>query len=420
VGASSVDEPAPGVGPRTTALLERVQAFASEPPAGEAAIDALALGVVDAVLAGDDETLRLALPHLRDRRHRLAALGQRDPGHERALGSLSALISVVHWALERLPSGEGAATLAEGTHAWRFLDALLAGGPLGSSEVRRALATDESQVSRTGRQLLARGLVVRRRVGRRALWELTPRGERLLDAAGRDRHGRRPVETPPGEASGDGRGLEWWRELVRRAWAEPTEAEPVGGPHADASDEVGARIVDAAAALHQRQGVLATTPQHIAERAGVPVSAVVERFPAVDDLVQACGALLFRRLRVPPPEEAPRIFADLTETQRAERLVRELFAVYDRGAATIEVGRREAAALPALARSGAAVEEAFDALVAAALPDDRRDARSVAAVRALTDVTVWRSLQQREIPSREGAPLVAGAVEEWLGRAAAP
>jgi DNA-binding MarR family transcriptional regulator len=61
-----------------------------------------------------------------------------------------------------------------------MLRALEREGPQTSTQLRDDLATSDSQISRTGQQLLAHGLVSQRRVGRQALWELTPRGGELV------------------------------------------------------------------------------------------------------------------------------------------------------------------------------------------------------------------------------------------------
>src|SRR5690349_9586937 len=90
-------------------------------------VDALALELVDAILAGDVPALRAKLAVLRSARSE----------------AVTGLISTAQWALERLPSSE---TLAHGTQAWRFLSELRQGAR-GSGDLRAMLGVDETQVS---------------------------------------------------------------------------------------------------------------------------------------------------------------------------------------------------------------------------------------------------------------------------------
>src|SRR3954468_2637779 len=115
---------------RAHALTAHAEELAGDPGAS----DAVALGLVDATLAGDGEALRAALAALR------AVPGEAGEG----------LAAGAQWALERLPGDGEAAPVAHGTHASGFLRALEA-GPLGGTQVREALGTDETQVSRLGR-----------------------------------------------------------------------------------------------------------------------------------------------------------------------------------------------------------------------------------------------------------------------------
>jgi hypothetical protein len=69
--------------------------------------------------------------------------------------------------------------LAADSHARQFLSALYPDRALSSSDLKRGLHTSDSQVSGVGGTLLAAGLVVQRRAGRVAIWELAPRGRVL-------------------------------------------------------------------------------------------------------------------------------------------------------------------------------------------------------------------------------------------------
>jgi DNA-binding MarR family transcriptional regulator len=167
-----------------------------DPEAGdlEARMSGLTAVMVDALLAADAETLEEVGDPLRDR---LARLYDQGDSARELRGWLLALLSFARWALHRLPSPDEIA-LRHNTQAWGFLECLRA-GPTSGKEIRQRLDTGESQVSRVGRDLLARGLVLQRRAGRTAVWELSPRGKQLTrDAEQREAPAR---EAPAREAA---------------------------------------------------------------------------------------------------------------------------------------------------------------------------------------------------------------------------
>jgi len=282
-----------------------------------------------------------------------------------------------------------------GTLAWRFLSALTDKSPLSSVELRERLSTDETQVSRTGRRLREAGLADRRKVGRSVSWELTAVGRRALESPqDPPRSGRAPAHDEAG-------GAAWWRDVMRRAWIAPpgTEHEPSGDPARD-------RIVDAAGYLHLNQGVLATTWPEIAERAGLSVAAVGERFATLEDLVPACGGLAWRHLRFPPPEAAAELFAGAELEERLRLLVERIFDVYERAARNLELLRREGPSLPVLAHARDTLEAALDALIVAAAGDER----AIPLARELAGLPVWRALREAGIEGAAAVDVVAGAL----------
>ena len=150
---------------RAHALVPRIARLDAEP----ARLEAVALGLVDALLEGDDETLPLPFtPSATPARGPMAIGAGRVAGRGdrlRALGTRARAI-----AGRRGPGNAGPRLPARST-ARRS----------GSAELRRLLEIDETQVSRTGRRLLESGLVTRRKVGRQVFWQLTPRGQRALE-----------------------------------------------------------------------------------------------------------------------------------------------------------------------------------------------------------------------------------------------
>jgi AcrR family transcriptional regulator len=394
--------------PRARALTRRIAELGLARPADDARLEALALGVVDALLDADETTLRTALEALRDARGRaLSAEPEPGPERERLLGWLAGMTAVAHWALERLTPEATLAAVAQGTQAYSFLQALEPSPQAGSAQLRQLLETDETQVSRTGRQLLESGLVSRRKVGRQVFWELTPRGRRALAVA--------PAASPaPSPHADSGRaGASFWMEAIRRGFEGAAGDEP-RGERRDV-DPTRERIVESTLRLHNELGIQATTWPQIASRAGVPVETVEAYFPTQDDLVMACSQHFLGSLELPPPERAAEIFEGAaSEQERVRRLVDTIFGAYEREGAGLEVGRRERAQLPLVDESLEQLDVSLDALVAEALRPRRPDPSSIASVRALTDVTMWRALRDQGASRAASVEQASVAVDRWL------
>ncbi|HEX2232121.1 MAG TPA: hypothetical protein VHG69_02015 [Thermoleophilaceae bacterium] len=368
---------------RAGPLVARIAELGAKPARREA----VALGLVDAVLECDAETLAVALDALRDARAN--ADGDPEPS-----GWLDAAIAFAHWGLERVPSGT---SVARGTQAHHFLSMLEGSPRLGSTELRRLLETDETQVSRTGRRLLESGLVTRSKVGRQAFWQLTPRGRRALEEAPAPRRSR---------------NSEFWQEAIRRGFEAASGDEPGEPREVDPTRE---RIIESTLELHTSQGVQATTWPDIAELAGVPLETVEALFPTQDDLVRSCGQHLMESLQLPPADRAPEVFAGASsENERIRRLVETFFGVYERGGDGIATGRRERKNVPIVNESMEELENTFDALVSEALRPLHPDSSSVASVRALTDLEVWRTLREQGATPDAAVDQASAAAERWL------
>lgn len=129
---------------------------------------------VDAVLSGDYEALVAIVDPLR------IAIARADDAE--MVGWLTSLLSVTHWALNRLPSPEELAIRPDSLRG-RFLATLTSTrSGMEGKRLRIALDTSEPEMSRAGSDLLGRGLVIQRRAGRTAWWEASPRGRALLES----------------------------------------------------------------------------------------------------------------------------------------------------------------------------------------------------------------------------------------------
>src|SRR4051794_35521878 len=315
---------------RAPALVRRIARLDAEP----ARLEAVALGLVDALLERDGETLAAVLHALRDAR-------ARADGDQELVGWLDATIAFAHWGLERVPSQ---AAVAQGTQAHDFLRVLDGSPQLGSAELRRLLETDETQVSRSGRRLLESGLVTRRKVGRQVFWQLTPRGRRALEDAPAPRRTSH---------------RDFWQEALRRGFEAASGDEPGEPREVDPTRE---RIIESTLELHTSQGIQATTWTEVADKAGLPVETVEALFPTRDDLVRSCGQHVMESLQLPPRDRAPEVFAGASsENERIRRLVETFFGVYERGADGITAGRRERRDVPVVDESMEELDDTLDA-----------------------------------------------------------
>lgn len=174
---------APGTAERAELLHAWLGGVDADSASWEADLSAVSMLVVDSLLHGDAGTLAQVPDPVRDALAKLYDAG----GRAREIrGYLLAVLAVTRLGLERLPDPL-AVHVTPDSHAAKALTALAAGKPLSSNELQRKLGTSASQVSRVGRQLLADGLVVQRRSGRTASWEITPRGRLVAPTPSRSR-----------------------------------------------------------------------------------------------------------------------------------------------------------------------------------------------------------------------------------------
>ena len=164
------------------------------------------------------------------------------------------------------------------------------------------------------------------------------------------------------------------------------------------------RIVDATLELHGEQGIAATSWDDIAAQAGVGVGTVYRHFPSLDELIPACGEIAMQIVALPHPSTLPALFEHTTRpAERIERLVREVFAIYERGAPQLRAIRRESDVHPRVAQDRTAFEALLGALVDAALEplDATQEDRAVA--RALVDLNTWEALRDQGLTPAQRA-----------------
>lgn len=181
-----------------------------------------------------------------------------------------------------------------------------------------------------------------------------------------------------------------------------------------AVEETRRRILEATLALHSEKGIFGTSWQDIARRADVSVGTVYKHFPSLDELVPACGELIYAITRPPSLEDAPEIFAGARSLEeRLERLISELFDFYERGAPYIETDFQERQ-LPVVQEWEAHLRATITGLTREALLPVRPDQRSVQTVSALLDFSIYKSFLERGIPREQAANIMSEVLLCWI------
>lgn len=156
------------------------------------------------------------------------------------------------------------------------------------------------------------------------------------------------------------------------------------------------KITEAAVRLHQRQGILATSMNDIAEEAGVGKVTVYRHFPDIEAVTQACSTHFFQHN--PPPDPSP--WRDIEEPEL--RLKKGLTDIYRWFAATQEMMTSvyaEARGLPIMAPYHAHWALMRDILAEpwqAGRRGSRKDKRLHAAIALAIEFDVWRKLTHDE------------------------
>ena len=179
-------------------------------------------------------------------------------------------------------------------------------------------------------------------------------------------------------------------------------------------EETRRRILEATLALHAEKGIFGTSWQDIAHRADVSVGTVYKHFPSLDELVPACGELMYAITRPPSLDQAPEIFAgsSLLE-ERVGRLVSELFDFYERGAPYIETDFQERR-LPAVVEWEEYMRGTIAGLVREALVSTGPDERTVQAASALLDFSTFKSFLDRGIQKEQAAKTINEVLLCWI------
>jgi AcrR family transcriptional regulator len=184
---------------------------------------------------------------------------------------------------------------------------------------------------------------------------------------------------------------------------------------AEATAATRARIVAATVEAHRELGIQATSWEEIARRAEVGVGTVYRHFGSLEELLPACGEVVVDTLALPRGDDISALFAGArSRAARIERLVREVFAVYERGAPFIENVRRERADLPALEDWHRFIEETLDALTSEALKPAGPDEDTHRVARALLDLSTWTAFRAGGFTAEQTVDAVSELIRRFM------
>ncbi len=177
-----------------------------------------------------------------------------------------------------------------------------------------------------------------------------------------------------------------------------------------------ATIVEAAKELHSARGVLATSWDDIAKRAGVSTATVYRHFPTLAELIPACARSVFDLIQPPTVEEAASTFAALERVaDRFEHLVRTSCHCFAAGEGWLHAAHRERDFIPELDAALTVIEDTLAVLIEAAA--GRRPPKRVHGVLfVLCNFPFWKALIDQGLSRRAVEEAITRVVREALVR----
>lgn len=170
------------------------------------------------------------------------------------------------------------------------------------------------------------------------------------------------------------------------------------------------RIMDAALASYRERGIAATSLQAVARKANVSAATILNHFGSADELARVLVAQLTDEIQIPDDREWP----EHGRPQRVRRLVREMFAFYERSAPWFEIFRSELGHDPVLREGEGAFWEAIGALYARVFAEALGEDRVRGAAFGLTHPATFTALLNAGLSLEDAIELVADALVRIL------
>lgn len=180
------------------------------------------------------------------------------------------------------------------------------------------------------------------------------------------------------------------------------------------SESIRQRILTSTLALHSRKGIFGTSWKDIAEHADVSLATVYNYFPSLDELVPACGELMYAIVQPPSLDDADAIFADAaTLEERAACLIKTLFDFYERGEPYLEIDHQERTLQP-VQEWEAYLKSLIEGLTRLALNPVEPDERTIETISALLDVPVYLSFRRKGMSRAEIEKIMNSLLLCWV------
>jgi AcrR family transcriptional regulator len=181
-----------------------------------------------------------------------------------------------------------------------------------------------------------------------------------------------------------------------------------------ASDAIRKRILEATLALHAENGIFGTSWKDIAKRADVSLATVYNYFPSLDELVPACGELMYAITQPPSLDDAEEIFAGAESVEeRLTSLVTTLFDFYERGGPYLDVDHQERK-LAATQEWEAYLQSVIVGLTRIALESIKPNKRTVQTIAALLDVPIFLSFRRHGMTKAQIEQVVNKLLLCWI------
>ena len=172
------------------------------------------------------------------------------------------------------------------------------------------------------------------------------------------------------------------------------------GARAEAAAKTRAAIIQAARQLHAERGLVATSWDDIADRAGVSKATVYRHFPSLAELVPACAQTVFALIQPLTPEQAAGAFASMDRAaDRFEHIARSSAHCYQAGADWLHAAHRERDFVPELETAMGVIEDSLRQLITTAA-GRRLTKAEHAELFVLCDFPFWWSLNSSGLSDR--------------------
>lgn len=166
------------------------------------------------------------------------------------------------------------------------------------------------------------------------------------------------------------------------------------------------RILEAALESYRERGITATSLQNVARRADVSAGTILNHFGSAGELARVVVGRLTDAIRIPDDRE----WAERGRKQRVRRLVREMFAFYDRSAPWFEIFRSELGRDPALREGEGAFWQSIAELYARVFGDALEVDRVRGAAFGLTHPATLTALRDAGLSLNDASELVADSL----------